>query len=68
MGIATGQIGRALIRWFIPKGYQISILTRSVVDDLPASINQLIWDGVQLLSWFEEFDQVDVVINLAGRS
>ena len=65
---ATGQIGRALIRWFLPKEDQVSILTRNQVDDLPDSVQQHIWDGVHLGHWVDELNQVDVIINLAGRS
>jgi len=60
----TGQIGSVLRHWFLKKGHEVVILSRSK----PTRNGAVHWNGQDLGSWVEWVDGSDVVINLAGRS
>ena len=64
----TGQIGQSLTRHFLANHHQITILSRNPKDSTHERLTYLEWDGVSLGDWAEVLNDVDVVINLAGRT
>lgn len=61
----SGQIGTVLARTFHKDGHDVVILGRS---PSTAPWRLVKWDGENLGAWTSEFENADVVINLAGRS
>ena len=61
----SGQVGQLLARAFRADGHEIVILSRS---DKDAQFKTVQWDAENLGDWAREFENADVVINLAGRS
>jgi len=61
----NGQVGTVLSRHFHAQGYEVVVLVRK---PLPAPWRVVSWDGENLGQWTSEFENSDVVINLAGRS
>ena len=61
----SGQVGQLLARTFEADGHEIVILSRSGKD---AQFKTVGWDAKNLGDWVGEFENTDVVINLAGRS
>ena len=62
----TGQVGQVLARAFAKNGHEVVILSRDLRSNIAGRI--VPWDGRTLGRWREEFENADVVINLAGRS
>lgn len=62
----SGFLGKSLIQWFVPKGYELVVLSRQPV--VINSARVIIWDGRTLGAWTSELDGAEAVINLAGRS
>ena len=61
----SGQVGQLLARTFEADGHDILILSRS---DKNAQFKTAVWDAKNLGDWAQEFENADVIINLAGRS
>jgi uncharacterized protein len=61
----NGQIGNLLARNFHGQGHQVVVLARTVQ---PSPWQTVLWDGAMLAAWVSTLEQVDVLINLAGRS
>lgn len=61
----SGQVGQILARAFEADGHDILILSRS---DKNAQFKTAVWDAKNLGDWAREFENADVIINLAGRS
>ncbi len=61
----TGQVGRVLAESFRREDHEVVVLSRS---EQGASFPVVLWDGATKGAWFSEFNDADVVINLAGRS
>lgn len=61
----SGQVGMILAREFLARGDEVVILTRSSNVPLGRAVR---WDAESLGEWSREFDNADVIINLAGRS
>lgn len=61
----SGQVGTILARAFVKDGHEVVVLSRSArkADWVVAK-----WDAETLGDWAKEFENADVVINLAGRS
>jgi uncharacterized protein len=62
----SGLLGRLLARTLTAKGYEITVLTRSL--RAGAETRQVHWDAKTLGPWQREFEGAAAVINLAGRS
>lgn len=60
----SGQVGTILAKAFEKDGYEVIILSRSA-NGLRFKTVQ--WDAKNLGDWADEFENADVVINLAGR-
>lgn len=61
----SGQVGTVLARSFHKDGHEVVILSRT---PQPAPWRIVQWDPLHEKDWQGEFDEADVVINLAGRS
>jgi uncharacterized protein len=61
----TGQVGTLLARAFHKASHDVVVLSRK---PYPAPWRIITWDAETLGAWTSEFEQADVVINLAGRS
>jgi uncharacterized protein (TIGR01777 family) len=61
----SGQVGTILSRAFHAAGHETIVLSRH---PQPAPWRVLPWDGETQGPWGSEFENADVVINLAGRS
>ncbi len=61
----SGQVGTILARSFHSNGHEVVVLSRSV-EKAPWRV--LYWDAETIGDWASEFENADVVINLAGRS
>lgn len=61
----SGQVGTLLARNFHNEGHEVVVLSRK---PQATPWRQLAWDAVSLGAWASEFEDADVVINLAGRS
>jgi uncharacterized protein (TIGR01777 family) len=75
----TGQLGRILTRHFSGLGHHVTVLTRSAgrarAMGNPPGLNKdgflwraLPWDAENLGEWAKALEDVDVLINLTGRS
>jgi len=61
----SGQVGTILARAFHADGHDVVVLSRR---PSPRPWRVVSWDGATAGSWTREFDDADVVVNLAGRS
>ncbi len=61
----SGQVGTVLARAFEKDGHEVVILSRSAG---ASQFKTVPWDAENLGDWALEFENADVVINLAGRS
>jgi uncharacterized protein len=61
----SGQVGTILARHFYRNSQSVVVLSRSLQK---APWRVVHWDGFTLGPWLEEFNDSDVLINLAGRS
>lgn len=60
----TGQVGTILARAFTAENHEVVILSRG---DAKSRWRTVRWDAKNLGDWANEFENADVVINLAGR-
>jgi uncharacterized protein (TIGR01777 family) len=63
----TGFIGRNLARSFLEDNHQVWVLTRRQTGSM-AGVRYINWDGRTTNGWGEIINEVDVVVNLSGRS
>ena len=63
----TGFLGKNLALYFLTKGYKIIVLTRKQ-SEIKNGIIYENWDAKRHGSWIKWIDEVDVVINLTGKS
>lgn len=61
----SGQVGTILARWFQASGHEVVVLSRS---PRQAPWRTVPWDAATLGAWAGEFENADIIINLAGRS
>lgn len=61
----SGQIGALLVRAIVADGHDVVVLSRKPI---PALWRVIPWDAETVGDWAAEFEEADVVINLAGRS
>lgn len=63
----SGFLGRLLVEWFCPLGWEVVVLTRqSGAHDGPG--RRVVWDGKTPGAWVDELEGARAVVNLAGRS
>lgn len=63
---ASGFIGKSLIKEFLIKGYEVNTLTRRKIPN--PDINSFIWNPELSQIDLKSFENVDVIINLAGEN
>ena len=76
----TGFIGQEICNWF-GRDNTIVILTRQLLDqqtnafgenniswEVKENIRYVKWDGINAGEWMNEFNNADIVINLAGKT
>ena len=61
----SGQVGTILARAFEKDGHDVVILSRSSKNP---NFKTVYWDAENLGDWTEEFENADVIVNLAGRN
>jgi uncharacterized protein len=61
----SGQVGTILAREFHARGHDVVILSRKASEKFDWRVVE--WDGKTPGDWTAEFENADVVINLAGR-
>jgi uncharacterized protein (TIGR01777 family) len=64
----TGFIGRNLVEQLLSKGHECLILTRKVGNSNESLVTYLQWDGEDLTSHYDKFDECDAVVNLIGET
>ncbi|MNJ84410.1 Epimerase family protein [compost metagenome] len=67
---ANGFIGKALIDYFVKDHpeYKITAISRTLLKKIPASVEQVQWDGKTTGLWTRQLENADLIINLAGKS
>src|SRR5690349_9902774 len=63
----SGFLGQVLAKWFVAKGDDVVVLTRSP-HDRKDGIKEVRWDGRTKGEWVKCLDGAQVLINLAGKS
>ena len=63
----SGFIGNFMANFFIEKNYDAVILTRGKPRK-HNGIRYLHWDGKTLGDWANEFENAELILNLAGKS
>ena len=63
----TGQIGKALIRFYKDKAIEINVFTRGLSRN-EENVNYFSWNGESLTEYVKQFEEVDVLINLVGKN
>ncbi len=64
----SGFLGKALIEYFLPKNYEIVILSRSNKETGNDALRYVEWDAKTLDIWITELEGIEVLINLTGKS
>jgi len=64
----SGFLGKALIAYFLPKNYEIIVLSRSVKETGNDMLRYVAWDAKTMDIWITELEGADVLINLTGKS
>ncbi|MEM6686757.1 MAG: TIGR01777 family oxidoreductase [Bacteroidota bacterium] len=64
----SGFLGQALIHYFLPKDFEIIVLSRSTKKTGNHQLRYVQWDAKTLDIWMIELEGADVLINLTGRS
>ena len=63
----SGFTGRVLAKYFVGRGHEIVVLTRSP-KPCAGAVREVFWDGETLGEWAAELEGATAVINLAGRT
>ncbi len=63
----TGALGGLLADFYVAKGWEVVLLTRSVRPSTQV-IRYVMWDGRTLGKWADELIDAKAVVNVAGRS
>jgi hypothetical protein len=64
----SGFLGRALTDSFLASGDRVEILSRTQDPNILPDVNVVRWDGMQIDKPSESFEDVDVIIQLAGKT
>lgn len=64
----TGFLGQALVAHFLPKNYEIVILSRQEKKNIQENVRYVQWNAETIDIWITELEGADVLINLTGKS
>jgi uncharacterized protein (TIGR01777 family) len=64
----SGFLGKVLIEYFLPKNYEIVVLSRSNKETGNDALRYVEWDAKTLDIWITELEGIEVLINLTGKS
>ena len=64
----SGFLGNSLIAYFLPKNYEIIVLSRNNKETGNDALRYIQWDAKNLDMWITELEGADVLINLTGKS
>lgn len=64
----SGFLGKVLIAHFLPKNYEIIILSRNSKETGNDMLRYVKWDAKTMDIWITELEGTDVLINLTGKS
>jgi uncharacterized protein (TIGR01777 family) len=64
----SGFLGQALIQHFLPKQYEIIVLSRTAKATGNDKLRYVQWNAKTLDLWMTELEGADILINLTGRS
>ena len=62
----SGFLGRTMVKWFAPRGFDVVVLSRGSRQVTDAKV--VGWDGKNLGPWAAELEGATAVVNMAGRS
>lgn len=63
-----GYIGQHLARYYLLRGWEVVVLSRTPSTKAAGSYREVWWDGKQRGEWWNEIDGAQIVFNLTGRS
>ena len=64
----SGFLGQSLISYFLPKNYEIIVLSRNTKNTGNDNLRYVQWNAKTLDIWMTELEGADVLINLTGKS
>jgi len=64
----SGFLGQALIHYFLPKNYEIVVLSRNTKETGNDQLRYVKWNAKTLDIWMTELEGAEILINLAGKS
>ncbi|WP_046756918.1 TIGR01777 family oxidoreductase [Kordia jejudonensis] len=64
----SGFLGRALIDFYLPKGYEIVVLSRKAKETGNDMLRYVAWNAKTLDIWLTELEGIEALINLTGKS
>ncbi|MGH1383322.1 TIGR01777 family oxidoreductase [Kordia sp.] len=64
----SGFLGQSLISYFLPKDYEIIVLSRNTKNTGNDNLRYIEWNAKTLDIWMTELEGADVLINLTGKS
>ncbi|WP_430411961.1 TIGR01777 family oxidoreductase [Kordia sp.] len=64
----SGFLGKALINFYLPKNYEIVVLTRIVKETGNDMLRYVEWNAKTLDIWLSELEGIEALINLTGKS
>jgi uncharacterized protein (TIGR01777 family) len=63
----SGFIGSALAKEFVSRGYEVTVLSRTL-HGRRDGVSEMLWDGLHLGDWIQTLDGAEAVINLTGSN
>lgn len=64
----SGFLGQALIDFYLPKNYEIVVLSRNVKETGNDMLRYVEWNAKTLDLWLTELEGIEMLINLTGKS
>lgn len=64
----SGFLGQALIDFYLPKNYEIVVLTRNAKETGNDMLRYVEWNAKTLDLWLTELEGIEMLINLTGKS
>lgn len=64
----SGFLGQALVNFYLPKNYEIVVLSRKAKETGNDQLRYVQWDAKNLDIWLSELEGIELLINLTGKS